>query len=121
MASAAEFRPSPLQLDSHHQALHKSIPILPSASSNSTATTVPRRSPPRDPMDTTPSQVPSMGPPALNNTQAERNGATQQTNGDADTNGVSNGAPAPAIGAAAAAQQPKVVQTAFIHKLYKCV
>ena len=28
---------------------------------------------------------------------------------------------APAIGAAAAAQQPKVVQTAFIHKLYKYV
>lgn len=30
-------------------------------------------------------------------------------------------APNPAIGAAAAAQQPKVVQTAFIHKLYKYV
>jgi hypothetical protein len=29
--------------------------------------------------------------------------------------------PNPAIGAAAAAQQPKVVQTAFIHKLYKYV
>lgn len=27
--------------------------------------------------------------------------------------------PNPAVGAAAAAQQPKVVQTAFIHKLYK--
>lgn len=30
-----------------------------------------------------------------------------------------NGTAGPAIGAAAAAQQPKVVQTAFIHKLYK--
>jgi hypothetical protein len=29
--------------------------------------------------------------------------------------------PPPAVGAAAAAQQPKVVQTAFIHKLYKSV
>lgn len=44
--------------------------------------------------------------------------------------GITNGAEAgnnslnasnPAIGAAAAAQQPKVVQTAFIHKLYKYV
>lgn len=26
-----------------------------------------------------------------------------------------------AMGAAAAGQQPKIVQTAFIHKLYKCV
>lgn len=50
---------------------------------------------------------------------AERNGAnnTQMVgeNGENATNG--NGATA--IGAAAAAQQPKVVQTAFIHKLYK--
>jgi hypothetical protein len=43
--------------------------------------------------------------------------------------GITNGTDAgnalnasnPAIGAAAAAQQPKVVQTAFIHKLYKYV
>lgn len=32
----------------------------------------------------------------------------------------SNSMPAPAI-AAAAIHQPKIVQTAFIHKLYKCV
>jgi hypothetical protein len=38
-------------------------------------------------------------------------------NGD----GNSLNPPNPAIGAAAAAQQPKVVQTAFIHKLYKYV
>jgi hypothetical protein len=43
--------------------------------------------------------------------------------------GITNGAEGnnplnasnPAVGAAAAAQQPKVVQTAFIHKLYKYV
>lgn len=50
----------------------------------------------------------------------------------AKTNATSNGSPdsgnpnshashGQAIGAAAAAQQPKVVQTAFIHKLYKYV
>lgn len=38
------------------------------------------------------------------------------TNGSVDAN---TNAPNQAIGAAAAAQQPKVVQTAFIHKLYK--
>ena len=43
----------------------------------------------------------------------------QHANGDADgkmANGIANPVP---VGAAAAAQQPKVVQTAFIHKLYK--
>ena len=39
------------------------------------------------------------------------------TNG-AELGNTSN-PPNPAVGAAAAAQQPKVVQTAFIHKLYK--
>lgn len=33
--------------------------------------------------------------------------------------GNTNNPPNAAVGAAAAAQQPKVVQTAFIHKLYK--
>lgn len=42
------------------------------------------------------------------------------TNGT-DVGNNSLNAPNPAIGAAAAAQQPKVVQTAFIHKLYKYV
>jgi hypothetical protein len=41
------------------------------------------------------------------------------TNGAEGNNSLS--VPNPAIGAAAAAQQPKVVQTAFIHKLYKYV
>ena len=65
-------------------------------------------------MDITPSTLPTMGPPMLSNTIQE-----QHTSGDAEgkmSNG--NGNPSP-VGAAAAAQQPKVVQTAFIHKLYK--
>jgi hypothetical protein len=66
-------------------------------------------------MDITPSAVPTMGPPVLSSPVGDRNG----TNGDADS--ATNGNAATAIGAAAAAQQPKVVQTAFIHKLYKSV
>jgi hypothetical protein len=57
----------------------------------------------------------------LSGPAGDRNSANQElhTNGDLEgklPNG--NGNPAP-VGAAAAAQQPKVVQTAFIHKLYK--
>jgi hypothetical protein len=84
-------------------------------------------------MDVTPSTTSSMGPPAINcppasttdrnapgpfqsqpqaQSQAQREGATDSGNTSP------NGNAAPAVGAAAAAQQPKVVQTAFIHKLY---
>ena len=77
-----------------------------------------------------------MGPPSLGAPSADRQHLapahpSQLANGDVDSNnsGSNNGAPngngssssGPAVGAAAAAQQPKVVQTAFIHKLYKCV
>ncbi|PSN72012.1 hypothetical protein BS50DRAFT_241101 [Corynespora cassiicola Philippines] len=116
MASIAEARRSPFSTDHpHHQGLHKSIPILPSSAGSS------KLSPPRDPMDITPTSAPSMGPPVLSSSGAERNGTNQNQNqsagGDNESSGA-NGNPAPAVGAAAAAQQPKVVQTAFIHKLY---
>ncbi|KAJ5580092.1 uncharacterized protein N7459_006077 [Penicillium hispanicum] len=49
-------------------------------------------------------------------------GSPDGDRGAINTNGAETGnpgnAPNPAVGAAAAAQQPKVVQTAFIHKLY---
>jgi hypothetical protein len=73
-------------------------------------------------MDITPSPLPTMGPPVLNGPAGDRNSANLEqhhTNGDSEgklPNGNGNSAP---VGAAAAAQQPKVVQTAFIHKLYK--
>lgn len=51
------------------------------------------------------------GPPSDRTHTASTNGSSEQ--------GQSNSNAAPqAVGAAAAAQQPKVVQTAFIHKLY---
>lgn len=75
-----------------------------------------------------------MGPPAINcPPTTDRNGtgpfhaqaqaqSQSQREGNTDSGNTSpNGNSAPAVGAAAAAQQPKVVQTAFIHKLYKCV
>lgn len=112
MASVAEARRSPFAADPHHQPLHKSIPILPSSSASSHLT------PPRDPMDITPSPLPTMGPPMLNGPDRSAH-QDHHTNGDADGKmSAVNGNPAP-MGAAAAAQQPKVVQTAFIHKLYK--
>ncbi|ORX99563.1 HSF-type DNA-binding-domain-containing protein [Clohesyomyces aquaticus] len=111
MASTAEMRRSPFSLDPHSQGMHKAIPILPSSTGTSTLT------PPRDPMqvDITPT-VPTMGPPILSSPVGDRNGSGQTANGDSDS--ATNGASTPAIGAAAAASQPKVVQTAFIHKLY---
>lgn len=62
-----------------------------------------------------------MGPP-----QSSPNGerqAEQQQNEQSGQNGqnAQNGGSSQLVGAAAAAQQPKVVQTAFIHKLYKSV
>lgn len=80
-------------------------------------------------MDVTPSTggtAPSNSDGANSNANAP-NGSTDANNSNTsgsntnnNTNNNSNG-PNQAIGAAAAAQQPKVVQTAFIHKLYKYV
>jgi hypothetical protein len=65
-----------------------------------------------------------MAPPALSSPNGDRlpdqytsvQGDHQQQHPQS-----TNGGPAQPVGAAAAAQQPKVVQTAFIHKLYRSV
>jgi hypothetical protein len=64
-------------------------------------------------MDITPTST-SMGPPSSGLDQG-------RTNGDVEHTSPNGNSSAPAVGAAAAAasQGPKVVQTAFIHKLYK--
>ena len=64
---------------------------------------------------TPPSSVTASGAPVNSSPEGDR--GANHTNG-ADI-GNQGSAPSPAVGAAAAAQQPKVVQTAFIHKLYK--
>ena len=59
-----------------------------------------------------------MGPP-----QSSPNGERHQDPHQNEQSGQNghNGSSGQLVGAAAAAQQPKVVQTAFIHKLYKSV
>ncbi|PYI24258.1 hypothetical protein BO99DRAFT_89896 [Aspergillus violaceofuscus CBS 115571] len=78
-----------------------------------------------DPMDVTP-PAPGPAPPVHSSPDSDRTGTnlnittTTGSNSSADSQGVNHHhlGPNQAIGAAAAAQQPKVVQTAFIHKLY---
>ena len=83
-----------------------------------------------DAMDTTPPNSATMAPPQTSSPEAEME--DRDTNGNAQGGGgassneqapTTNGANGATLSAAAAtsAQQPKVVQTAFIHKLYKYV
>lgn len=76
-------------------------------------------SPRGDPMDlTTPT---SSSAPGSSSKSPEGDGHDQNNSSSNDQHQATNAAmPAPAI-AAAAVHQPKIVQTAFIHKLYKCV
>ncbi|KAF1812750.1 hypothetical protein P152DRAFT_325320 [Eremomyces bilateralis CBS 781.70] len=125
MASTAEsIRRSPFATDHNHGPIHKSIPILPSSSFT----------PPGDPMDITPTNSNDSQrmrpPPAANSQNGDRPAASQNQNQQSsqsqsespaaalDTPPTTNGSSSLPVGAAAAAQQPKVVQTAFIHKLY---
>ena len=72
-----------------------------------------------DPMDTT-SPSAMMAPPARTSPDSESNGMNGNNMGaDHPHNGMMAEPNAAAAAAAAGGQQPKVVQTAFIHKLYK--
>ena len=76
---------------------------------------------PGDPMEVTPPATAMMGPPSRASPDRETNGIHDQMGigmGDSSNTGNMAG-PNAAAAAAAGAQQPKVVQTAFIHKLYK--
>ncbi|OMP81858.1 hypothetical protein BK809_0006167 [Diplodia seriata] len=138
MASGAEsVRRSPFAADTLAPGMHKTIPILPSSSAASSLTPP---VPAGDPMDVTPSTATSAAPPSQPSPALDRNGgnqsepdnSSQSSNQQPSSAPTSNATPAaantttngntssngPGIGAAAAAQQPKVVQTAFIHKLY---
>ena len=117
MTTATEpFRRSPFSGGDHNPSMQRSIPILPSTSANQSASTG------VDAMDLTPSHTSSsssMGPPVLSSPNGDRH--EHSVNGGSIEHPTTNGGVAPAVGAAAVAQQPKVVQTAFIHKLYKFV
>ncbi len=77
---------------------------------------------PGDPMDVTSPTMATMGPPSRSSPEPEANG-THDHGGILDDQGHAPSmlGPNAAVAAQAGAQQPKVVQTAFIHKLYKYV
>lgn len=123
MASVGEpLRRSPFALEhrSYEPPSTRAPPILSSATAPG-----PRYG---DPMDTSHPPQTTMGPPMLSQNaerqadhpQAEQHQHQHQGMGMGVINGQVAGQSQP-VGAAAAAQQPKVVQTAFIHKLYKSV
>ncbi|CAG8983577.1 hypothetical protein HYALB_00004596 [Hymenoscyphus albidus] len=77
---------------------------------------------PGDPMEVTPPSSAMMAPPARTSPENDTNGVQEQQHqhmgmNDQPSSGSLAG-PNAAAAAAAGAQQPKVVQTAFIHKLY---
>lgn len=92
---------------------YRNIPILPSSIKPVEPTH-------EDPMDTTPTTSTAMGPPG--HSSPEMDTAGPLSNGTyGESTHMQNGTTSNGMSAAAAtsAQQPKVVQTAFIHKLYK--
>lgn len=111
MASVSEpLRRSPFESKAFRPPTTRTLPIL-----SSTSATANRSG---DKMDVSQPQVAPMGPP-----QSSPNGERQSEQHQSEHSGQNgqNGASGQLVGAAAAAQQPKVVQTAFIHKLYKSV
>ncbi|KAK5731581.1 Flocculation suppression protein [Elasticomyces elasticus] len=94
----------------------KSIPILPSAAAHNSHST--------EAMDVGNQHqhlapAAQMAPPAIQSPNGERAPEHYASgSGDQQLHPPANGGHLLPVGAAAAAQQPKVVQTAFIHKLY---
>ena len=104
---------SPFSEDPQQNGGHRNTPILPSYPK-----TV--ESAHEDAMDMTPTASAAMGPPGQSSPEMDTTGALG--NGYyAEATHMQNGAVSNGMSAAAAtsSQQPKVVQTAFIHKLYK--
>jgi hypothetical protein len=94
----------------------RTVPIIQAAAQSSPCL-------PGDPMVVTSPAMPTMGPPpARTSPDRGANGAHEQTSGMGEQ--AQNGSvqsPGTGSGTQGGAPQPKVQQTAFIHKLYKCV
>lgn len=88
---------------------NRALPII---QSNNTHSPAPSQDEPMD--ETPPPSNATMGPPARSSPDTEPNGRDHELSGN--TLG-----PSAAAAAQAGTQTPKVVQTAFIHKLYKYV
>lgn len=104
---------SPFSGEPSYHGVQRHIPILPS----STTSTIFSHS---DTMDVTSPASTLMGPPVNSSPEMDHDGGqngTSQGESATTTNGVTGNNISAA--AAASSQQPKVVQTAFIHKLYK--
>lgn len=69
-----------------------------------------------DPMDVSQPPTVNMGPPSTSESRA-----SEPPQVIPEEAAETSGSQVHPVGAAAAAQQPKIVQTAFIHKLYKYV
>ncbi|KAI9742493.1 MAG: hypothetical protein M1818_004027 [Claussenomyces sp. TS43310] len=101
---------SPMTSDNDPASSARTVPILQTPTIRTSAPS------PVDPMDVTSPKIATMGPPARNSPEADANGAREHSMGDHGTLGSIG--PNAAAAAQAGSQAPKVVQTAFIHKLY---
>ena len=102
-----------LDLQPHSE---RTIPILPSSVSITAKSD--------DAMDTSQSQSIAMASPVIhspNGNQAQEQTSPSLNEHASNSQSLTNGGSSQPVGAAAAVQQPKVVQTAFIHKLYRYV
>lgn len=104
---------SPFSGESGHYGGQRHIPILPSSTTSTNFLHT-------DIMDITSPASTVMGPPGNSSPEMEHEAPHNLTNHSEmgpTTNGVNGGNLS--ASAVASSQQPKVVQTAFIHKLYK--
>ena len=105
---------SPFSGDPQPNGGHRNIPILPSS-------TKPLESLHGDPMEVTPPASGNMGPPVPSSPEMDHPGNINGTFGEAASSQNGNMPNGLSAAAATSSQQPKVVQTAFIHKLYKWI
>lgn len=117
MAMKTEHIHSPdLSTDRHHEHITSRIIPVPDTKSNMSAP-----SSTADAMDveSAASNSPANNSPPATQGDPEKNGKAALKAHDSAQDGASASGNMPAPSAAGAAQQPKIVQTAFIHKLYK--
>lgn len=109
--TAVEHSPhrSPFDNDRNADLPSRTLPLL----STTSASPMSHRS---EPMDTSADNAISRGPHANDSPRGGQGGLAVNVS---ERDGHQNGTPGPPVGAAAAAQQPKAISAAFIHKLYR--
>jgi hypothetical protein len=104
---------SPVMNDSDLGQTARTVPIIQPPTVQTSAPS------PTDPMEVTLPATAMMGPPTRTSEENDANGTHEHLGMGDQQNTGSLAGPNAAAAAATGAQQPKVVQTAFIHKLYK--